>query len=224
MDNAQDLLSRHKGGLKGIFNKYTLSKFYGSIYFVFSLVLSILLVAAFLYAKKDPSHVYDQIGNLASVVLSAFPSLLGFSLAGYALIVGSANIGILGRMSEPNKKANGMSYFQVVSTVFALSVVIQCFTMLFAFVIHVIIGQNWNMLIDVSSYWVNIPVYAILLFLIVESVVLLANTVINIFTYSQTLHFCVRKDLEMSEEEVGIWNEIKGYIYEIIKKYVNYYE
>lgn len=224
MDKGADLLQRHKTGWKGIANRYTCRKFYTSFYFLFSLILSVLLVVVFMFAKKDTDHVYVQIDNLASVVLSAFPSLLGFSLAGYALIIGTVNIGVLGKMSKPSKEMDGMSYFQLVSSVFALSVVVQCITMLLAFIIHVIIGQEWKMLIDMSSYWVNFFIYAILLFLIIESLVLLANTVVNIFTYSQTMHFCVRQELEMPENDNGIWDEIKACIYKVVNKIMSSHE
>lgn len=218
MDNGQDLLSRHQAGLKGIFNKYTREKFYKSNYFWFSLILSLLLVIVLACVKRDEAHVYMLIGDLASVVLTAFPSLLGFSLAGYALIIGSINIGVLGRMSKPVKEMDRMSYFQFVSSVFALSVLVQCVTMLFAFVVHVIIKQKWVMVAGISSYWVNFLVYFLLLFLIIESLVILGNTVVNIYSFAQSLHFCVRMDIEMPDEEPGIWDEIKTCVYNIVNK------
>lgn len=218
MDNGQVLLSRHQVGLKGIFNKYTRKKFYKSRFFLFSFSLSLLLVIVLACVKKDEPHVYTLIDDLSTVVLTAFPSLLGFSLAGYALIIGAINIGVLSRMSQPDDRMDRMSYFQFVSSVFALSVLVQCVTMLFAFIVHVVIKQEWEMVADISTCWVNLPIYFILLFLIIESLVILGNTVVNIYSFAQSLHFSVRKEIEMPDEEPGIWEEIKTCIYNIVNK------
>ena len=218
MDNGQDLLNRHQAGLKGIFNQYTRKKFYRSKYFLFSFFLSLLLVIVLAFVKRDEAHVYMLVGDLTSVVLTAFPSLLGFSLAGYALIIGAINIGVLNRMSQPDDRMDRMSYFQFVSSVFALSVLVQCITMLFAFIVHAVIKQEWEMVAGISTYWINLPIYFILLFLIIESLVILGNTVVNIFSFAQSLHFCVRKEIEIPDEEPGIWDEIKTCIYNIVNK------
>ncbi len=221
MANSDDLISRHQQGLKGILNKYTCQKFYKSKYSVFCIVLTCLLTIVPVISSKCPETIYKLIDDISSTVLSSFPSLLGFSLAGYALIIGTINIGVMRRMSEPQENMGELSFFQFVSSVFALSVLIQCVTMLVAFIIHVVLKQEWAMLFNISCNWVNIPVYGILLFLVIESMVLLANMVINIFTYGQSVHLCLRVEEEIPGDESSIWDEVKDCIKRIVRKLLN---
>lgn len=225
MDN-EDLLKRHKTSLKGIFNGYTCKKFVCSLYFWLSIGLALFLTVPYMIWGKGQNveAMPEKIGSLANIVLSAFPSLLGFSLAGYALIIGTINIGVMRMMSKPQKPMSDMSYFQFVSSVFALSVLVQCLTLSLAFIVHVVVEQKWEMVVDISSRWVNYPAYVLLMLLVIESFVLLANMVINIFTYGQTVHFCLRKEEEMPTEDSGIWDELKDCIYSVIKKLLNKHE
>ena len=212
MANSDDLISRHQQGLKGILNKYTFKKFYTSNYFFFCIALTCILTVVPVLSSNSPETIYKLIEDISSTVLSAFPSLLGFSLAGYALIIGTINIGVMRRMSEPQESMGSLSFFQFVSSVFAFSVLIQCVTLLAAFVIHVVLKQEWEMLLCISCNWVNIPVYGILLFLVIESMVLLGNMVINIFTYGQSVHLCLRVEEEIPNDDSSIWDEVKDCI------------
>lgn len=225
MDN-EDLIKRHKTSLRGIFNGYTCKKFVCSRYFWFNIGLVLFLTVPYIIWGKGQNveAMPEKIGCLANTVLSAFPSLLGFSLAGYALIIGTINIGVMRMMSKPQKTMSDMSYFQFVSSVFALTVLMQCLTLSLAFVVHVVVEQKWVMLVEISSGWINYPAYVFLMFLVIESLVLLANTVINIFTYGQTVHFCLRQEEEMSTEDSGIWDELKDSVIRIVKKLLNKHE
>ena len=47
----------------------------------------------------------------------------------------------------------------------------------------------------------------------------------NLFTYGQTVHFCVRQDIEMTKnEEDGLWKDIKEAVIGVLKKHLNKYE
>lgn len=225
MDN-DDLINRHKTSLRGIFNRYTCKKFVKSRYFCLSVGLALLLTVPYILWGKGQvvESMPRAIGSLANTVLSTFPSLLGFSLAGYALIIGTINIRVMKMMSKPQKAMSDMSYFQFVSSVFALSVFVQCITLSLAFVVYIIVEQKWEMICDISCGWVNYPVYVFLMFLVIESFVLLANTVINIYTYGQTVHFCLRKEEEMPTEDSGIWDDLKDCVYSIVGKLSNKHE
>lgn len=225
MDN-DDLIKRHQTSLKGIFNGYTCKKFVASRYFWFSIGLALLLTVPYIVWGKGQSveTMPEKIGSLANIVLSAFPSLLGFSLAGYALIIGTINIGVMRMMSKPQKTMSNMSYFQFVSSVFALAVLVQCVTLLSAFIAHIIVEQKWEMIGNISCGWVNYPAYVSIMFLVIESLVLLANTVINIFTYGQTVHFCLRQEVEMPTEDSSIWDDLKDCVYSVVRKLLNKHE
>lgn len=224
MVEKNDLKSRHKVSFGGIFrNGYTIKKILNSFVFWGSLVLTILLGQGVFLCNKRANCIYGYIDDLASTVLTAFPSLLGFSLAGYALIIGASDTNIIGRMSEPLENNNQkLSYFQVLSCIFASSVIIQCITLILAFCVHLIVKQRWVINNEVFCYWTNIFVYEILLFAILFSLLLLCSTVVNLFTYGQTVHFCVRLDKEEMAKngEDGFWKELKEAIVRLVFKYM----
>lgn len=224
MAENNDIKSRHKVSIKGIFcNGYTTKKILKSFVFWCSLILTILLGLGVLYLNKDVNGIYVCIEDLASTVLTAFPSLLGFSLAGYALIIGASDMKLIGRMSDPlqNNKQE-LSYFQILSCIFASSVLIQCATLIMAFCVHIIVKQKWEINNEVLCYGMNIVVYVVLLFAVLLSMLLLCSTVVNLFTYGQTVHFCVRLDKEEMDKkkEEGFWKELKEAFAGIFFKYM----
>lgn len=225
MADNEDIKTRHKVSIKGIFlNGYTINKILGSFVFWFSLVLTILLGLGMLYSKNEANDIYGYIDDLASTVLTAFPSLLGFSLAGYALIIGASDLKLIGRMSNPLQNNNQkLSYFQILSCIFASSVLIQCVTLIMAFCVHIVVKQEWAYDSETLCYGINFIVFVVLLFAVLLSMLLLCSTVVNLFTYGQTVHFCVRLDKEKMDnnKEEGLWNELKDAFIGVIKKYLN---
>ena len=227
MASENDLLKRHKVSIDGIFrNGYTIEKILDSFVFKFSIVLTILFGVGLLYSNSVSNRILFMIDDLSSTVLSTFPSLLGFSLAGYALIIGASDLKLIGRMSEPLKSnKQKLSYFQTTSCVFASSVLIQCITLILAFCVHIVVKQKLTLDNECICLILNISVYMILVFFGLFSMFLLCSTVLNLFTYGQTVHFCVRQDIEMTKnDEDGLWNDIKDSIIGIVKKYLNKHE
>ena len=227
MANEDDLLKRHKVSIGGIFrNGYTIEKILNSFVFKFCIVLSVLFGAGLLYFNREADRIYVLIDDLSSTVLSAFPSLLGFSLAGYALIIGASDLKLIERMSEPLKSnKERLSYFQTTSCVFASSVLIQCATLILAFCVHIVVKMKLPFNNETICCWLNFVVFVVLLFAVLFSMLLLCSTVVNLFTYGQSIHLCVRLDKELANnEEENLWKEIKDSIYKVIKKYLSKYE
>lgn len=227
MANEDDLLKRHKVSIGGIFrNGYTIEKILNSFVFKFCIVLSVLFGAGLLYSNREADRIYVLIDDLSSTVLSAFPSLLGFSLAGYALIIGASDLKLIERMSEPLKSnKERLSYFQTTSCVFASSVLIQCVTLILAFCVHFVVKLKLPFNNETICCWFNFVVFVVLLFAVLFSMLLLCSTVVNLFTYGQSIHLCVRLDKELANnEEENLWKEIKDSIYKVIKKCLSKYE
>ena len=227
MDDDNDLRTRHKVGIDGVFrNGYTIDKIRKSFVFKFGLILTCLFGGCLLFFNREANRIFEYIDDLASTVLSTFPSLLGFSLAGYALIIGASDLKLIGRMSEPLKSnKEKLSYFQTTSCVFASSVLIQCFTLILAFCVHLIVKQKLTVDNECVCLILNFFIYITLLFFGLFSMLLLCSTVLNLFTYGQTVHFCVRQDIEMTKnEEDGLWKDIKEAVIGVLKNHLNKYE
>jgi hypothetical protein len=105
--------------------------------------------------------------------------------------------------------------------VFASSVLIQCFTLILAFCVHLIVKQKLTVDNECVCLILNFLIYITLLFLGLFSMLLLCSTVVNLFTYGQTVHFCVRQDIEMTKnEEDGLWKDIKEAVIGVLKKHL----
>ena len=227
MDDDNDLRTRHKVSIDGIFrNGYTIDKIRKSFVCKFCLILTGLFALWVFFFNREANRLFEFIDDLASTILSTFPSLLGFSLAGYALIIGASDLKLIGRMSEPLKSnKEKLSYFQTTSCVFASSVLIQCFTLILAFCVHLIVKQKLTVDNECVCLILNFFIYITLLFFGLFSMLLLCSTVVNLFTYGQTVHFCVRQDIEMTKnEEDGLWKYIKEAVIGELKKHLNKYE
>lgn len=224
MAENNDLKSRHKVSIDGIFfNGYTIKKLLNSSVFWGSLGLAILLGIGMLTCINEANDVYGCLDDLASIVLAAFPSLLGFSIAGYALIIGASDVKLIGRMSDPlQSNEKKLSFFQILSCIFASSVLIQCVSLIMAFCIHIIVKQRWIIDNEALCYGINLIVYVGLLFMVLLSMLLLCSTVVNLFTYGQSVHFCVRLDKEAQEmnKEDGLWKELKDAVIGVLIKYL----
>ena len=122
---------------------------------------------------------------LSEITINVFPNLLGFSLGGYAIVVGFSNTELIKRSSKTDKH----SIYQIVSAIFALIILCQVFTLLICFVV------TWCIKIDLTKlcgYYVLTAatiINAIFLFLltfgVLYSLIMGYFIVINLFTLSQ---------------------------------------
>jgi len=139
--------------------------------------------------------------------ISILPSLLGFCVGGYALIIGFGHKEMLQKMSDPDKKKNNMSFFQIMSSVFAISVIVQIITFLLSYIISFIIDLEFTSANELLCNKINIFTISLVLFFSIYSIILLYYMVINIFNFGQIMHFCIRLELKEKEEQQQVKNE-----------------
>jgi hypothetical protein len=186
------ILEDHPPSKKGIFNKRAIRKMMRSGGACGSLLISLILVV--LACCKGSSDIYYSLLNkVVDIALSLFPNLLGFCIGGYALIIGASNISILKKMSKPLGKSN-MSYFQILSSVFAMSLIIQCFTLFLSYVIHIVSLMELPAISNTIGVITNVFMLFLILLCSLLSIFLLYYTVVNIFNFGQTTHFSIRLD------------------------------
>jgi hypothetical protein len=155
------------------------------------ILISLILITVFIY--KDGVNI-ALIEEVVGLVLNIIPSLLGFVLSGYALLIGFGNIGIIAKKKNPTKP----TLYQKVSTVFAIGLIMQIALLVFAFVVKVLIKANltcWIGCIYLCKL-TNYAIFFLLVFGLLYVVIMIKDLVINIFNFSQVQHFMINKENE----------------------------
>lgn len=191
--NTDDIRKNHPMSLRGVFNRYILVKIIKSTGTIISLIFALLFVV-FLYVYCDSmNELYKFLGKTTDILLSLLPNLLGFCIGGYALIIGACSMEIIKKMSTPlDNNKNKLSFYQILSSVFASTLIIQCFTLLLTYLVHLFILLELKTSNELLGYAINILLVFILVLFSFLSISLLYYTVINIFNLGQSVHFCVR--------------------------------
>lgn len=199
METNQELKDRHQYSIKGIFPKYIIRKFLYSCSMLVSIVITFVLLFLILYFRIEDTFVLLE--DIIEITLNLLPNLLGFCIGGYALIIGIGNIEALKKMSSPMKNREYLSFFQILSSIFAGSLVLQCITLLLSFIIKILIKLKLPAYSNQIAIIVNSLTIIIVLFFSVLSVVLLYYTVINLFNYGQSMHFLIRLEKREQNEQ-----------------------
>ena len=182
-DDEKRLKALHVFGLKGIINvlkkKGTFKKWPLKTASFTSVALAVL-IAFFLTDKA-----FEILKNTADIIMSFFPNLLGFSLGGYALVVGFGNTALIKSATKTDKH----STYQILNAIFSLSIFMQVFTTIICFI------TVWLIKIDVTSLTglyikpladlINAVVFFLLLFGSLYSILLTPYVITNLFTFSQ---------------------------------------
>lgn len=194
METVDELIKAHPMSTKGVFNKYVCVKIIKSKGTISSIIVSILLTMILYFHYNDINNLYNFIKEIVKILLGLLPNLLGFCIGGYALIIGACNMSIIKRISEPLKEKNNLSYYQVLSSVFACTLIIQCFTLLWVYIINIVMLFNIETTSNIIGYATNMIAICSILLLSFMSLSLLFYTILNIFNLGQSVHFCVRLD------------------------------
>jgi len=161
----------------------------------YSICISVLLPIFSIVFKLDPASLINEI-QLQMVVF--LPCILGFTIAGYALVVGFVQSNMLNKISEPAKDSN-FSLYQKMSSTFAINVILQGVALIFAYLYHFIIffDTNDKFHIQISNpvlLIVNIFGLIIITFWFTISIFLVVQIVVNIFNFSQLHHYFINTE------------------------------
>ncbi|MBR8534440.1 hypothetical protein KDU71_02625 [Carboxylicivirga sediminis] len=175
----------------------TLFRIYGGFmgfiesgYFWFALISAIALMSFNQLVFGFES--YELIVSIKELLLSTFPSILGFNIGAYALVIGFGDKSVLDKIRAA-KGTNNFSLFQTIGGTFAMSVLIQATTFGIAFILHIFIRSFGSVnLFDLSQHGINMAnnfTAFILLFFSIYSVALIPKIVLNVFSFSQLFHY-----------------------------------
>lgn len=179
--------------IKGTFKKFP---FYGSILFSFFITVLICIL--------DSDKLYPYLYETTGILIAFFPSLLGFSLGGYALVVGFSNVDLIKKGSETKKH----SLYQILNAIFSLSIIFQVFTTILCFGVYWFIKVDLDSLIPVYCRFMGTALNALILFLLlfgsIYSLCLTPYVVTNLFTLSQlnNLHLTIENLKDESKNKI----------------------
>lgn len=128
----------------------------------------------------------DLMKKVADIITSGFPSIIGFVLTGYALIIGFSDTELVGKMACVEVDEKGHSYFEVVSSIFAvvLGVVVSTYiaACLVSYVLELQISWPFD---DNCADCFNTLCFFIFLFIFYYSIFALLDIIVNVFNIGQ---------------------------------------
>lgn len=164
--------------------------------FYFSLGVSIVATVLLCVAS---STTYSGIVKVVELSNSIMPTLLGFNLGAYALIIGFlSNKNLLNALVKKNETER-FDRLQRISGVFAINIIAQAFTLLCSFLLKIFIDFNIQSIhfcffgFD-GILIINVLTFLFIFFITLYSVVLLIQNAINIFDFSQLFTYFATKD------------------------------
>jgi len=185
-------------GINAILDIYSLKLFAkGAILPLFLTFIIVILFCTYGNIEKDTLNI------IVNLILSVIPSLLGFVLSGYALLIGFGNIKVIA--TKPKTKEGDSTkestLYQKVSAVFAIGLLIQIFLLVFTYVIKLILKIDLPCLVDTFGLCdiTNHVVFTILVFSLLYVTVMIKDLVVNIFNFSQVQHLSINKLKENDE-------------------------
>jgi hypothetical protein len=192
---SQNLEETLHTGLYGIFKITGIKDVIKSGVFICSIVSTISLLFFVCVTKYDS---YSLIKEIKSLCLNILPNILGFTVSGYAIMVGFTQSMMQKKITEkiPNSK---YSLYQKISSKFALNIVIQGIVLLIACGIHfiIVINEGGKNPIHLESRYRDIINYIALSFItfgFTLSLFLIIQIVANVFGFSQLIHYFVNTE------------------------------
>lgn len=144
-------------------------------------------------------NIYDIIKEITSLMISFLPGILGFTVAGYSLMIGLIQAGMLNRITEPKSIENKFSLYQIMSSTFAANVIIQAIALIFAFFYHLLnfidINRKCQFYLSINFInTINLIGLIFIFYLFSISLLMVIQVIINIFNFSQLHHYFVNKE------------------------------
>lgn len=166
----------------------------------YPLIITMVILFAYVVWGEIDDNVITFVLDL---IVSIIPSLLGFVLSGYALLIGFGNIKIIAKKKNSKNGDQKPTLYQKVSSVFAISLIMQIGLLVVAFILKIIMKIDFPCICSslIVCDIVNQITFAFLVFGLLYVTVMIKDLVINIFNFSQLQHFDINKPDINSEDQ-----------------------
>lgn len=169
-------------GWSGVFDTYPIRKLCKGTIFP-----SVFLIASIaIYCLGENHDTIALMKDVAGIITSGFPSIIGFVLTGYALIIGFSGTELVGKMACIEADEKGHSYFEVVSSIFAVVLGVVVSTYIIACIVSYIIELHilWPFDTNCADCF-NTVCFFIFLFVFYYSIFALLDIIVNVFNIGQ---------------------------------------
>lgn len=142
---------------------------------------------------------------MLSINLSIIPNILGFAIGAYALLISGFSEKILIKIAKTRLKEKKLPYnsFQKTSAVFGMAIFMMTIALLVNYLSQIIIDTGFFYSIKVSACLaVVLNTFLLLLLNIISiyAILLIFNTIINLFAFSQFISAILT--IEKKEDEI----------------------
>jgi hypothetical protein len=198
MDNEK-ILAQHKLGIGGLWSLYPRDLLWKAI--KWPLVISSILLVGFVATQVNSQKLVTAI---VDAVISVMPSLLGFLLGGYTILISFVNNDLARTLTKNTNKRN-VSVFQLVSFIFALTILLQSITLALALIGRFSMLNTIALSIESKfAYVITAVNYAfayVLLILLLYTIFAFKDIIANIFNLTQLFHHSLLKQRLAKEAE-----------------------
>lgn len=160
-----------------------------------SIVLPLFLtsVATIVCLFSEKSSI-KLLGYISGIILSIVPSMLGFTLSGYALMMGLSNSEFIQSLIDFKEEGKEHSLFQSLNSVFAIVLGGMFITTLVGAFVGIIVNAEIVMpaCLDRLTVYYNWSWVFILYFLMFYIINAIKDIVINIFNFGQFVQVYVK--------------------------------
>lgn len=161
----------------------------------YPLLISIIVMLICLFSKGIDIQLIEGASDL---IISIIPSLLGFVLSGYAILIGFGNITIIAKKQKDDKP----TLYQKISAVFAVGLIMQVLLLGFTFFVKLVIKQDIvNPIGGVFIYYAtNYFTFFSLVFGLFYVTYMIKDLVVNVFNIGQIQNIEVNKFADKSDK------------------------
>ena len=190
MNDLNSLIKQHTPGFAGLKLLYPRDLLKKAV--LWPTVVSFVLIVLLLVTKAEPQKL---ITTISDATISVMPSLLGFLLGGYTILISFSNNKLLSNLTEVPKDSE-ISIFQKVSCIFALTILVQSATLIFALIVKFSLLINSSFALQYSwVLWtfkaVDYVVAYFLMSMLFYTVFAFKDIIVNIFGLTQAFHLTV---------------------------------
>lgn len=184
-------------GWKAVLRNYRRKNFCKSLHRPIGFLVPIIFVT--LWLDITPSELICSISN---IIISGFPSLIGFIITGYAIFIGISSLDLLKELTKP--LSTGKSLYQTVSSSFSFILLALIVTYIIGSICYastsmttfVPVFEDYSELIDIIEY----GILYILIFSLLYCIFSLLDVVVNIYNYSIYIQHYVRIKKEIEDK------------------------
>ncbi len=184
-----------RSGWKKVYEIYPAKNFWKGMW----KPLILLFVSFIAFCFRGEVSTLELIKQICSLITSGFPSIIGFILTGYALIIGFSGSDFLLKMVK-SKADDNHSLFERVNATFAVLIGFLIVTYVLADLAAYILSLSIEWPLDRGYETFNAAALFTLLFFFYYSIFALIDIVMNVFNLGQLAHAVAKSRLKAIED------------------------